>query len=166
MIVGGIGTVAFLVLYIIAEYVFPKVDDLIFMLFLIVFASLLGGGIGLKILLAKNLKTVRGLNKEVDYEFFKTYFTIIEKLNGETIASAKIYNAQILKRKETQNYLFLYINASAVYPVDKTQLNAAELNTLKANFSIGSSVADINLAQDMSNGNASGGPSDPFDEFN
>lgn len=166
LIFGSIGTAAFLVLYVIAEYVFPAVDDFWFLMLLIIFAALLGGGIGLKILLNKNLKAVRGLDKSVHYEFFKSYFTVTETLNNETVASAKIYNTQIVKRKETENYLFLFINATAVYPVDKSQLNVAELNTIKANFNLSASGETLNLAQDISAGGAAEvKPTDPFDEF-
>ena len=66
IIFGSIGTAAFLVLYIIAEYVFPTVDDFWFLMLLIIFAALLGGGIGLKILLNKNLKAVRGIDKSFE----------------------------------------------------------------------------------------------------
>lgn len=96
LIFGSIGTAAFLVLYVIAEFVFPAVDDFWFLMLLIIFAALLGGGIGLKILLNKNLKAVRGIDKSVYYEFFKSYFTVTETLNKEPVASAKIYNTQIV----------------------------------------------------------------------
>ena len=133
LIVGAIGTFVFFVLFIISEFV-RNMGDGFALPFMIVFAACLGGGIGIKVLLNKVIQQVKGGAKVNEYEFFSDYFTVNQISGGETVATAKFYNTQIIKIKNGKNYFYLYINAQQVFPVDKTELSENELATLKTVF--------------------------------
>lgn len=139
IILGSVGTVVFLVLFVLSEFI-SVLEDSFTLPFLILFAALLGGGIGLKILLSKAVKQVRNCGKVNEYEFSDGYFTINQILNGETVATAKFYNNQILKVKESKNFFFVYINAAQVFPVTKAGLTEDELNVLKTAFRLNKPV--------------------------
>ena len=114
--------------------------------FLILFAVILVYGIVLTVLLNKTVKTAVNANKEYTYEFFKDYFTATETLNGEIVTTAKFYNNQVVKFKETKNYLFFYVNTVAACPVAKSELTKPEIETLKCNFSRNVKRGIVNLA--------------------
>lgn len=131
-ILGGVGVAVCFVLYIIAEYI--GLNENTFLFVMIIFAAILGLGIGLLILVNKSLKQVSLNVKENTYEFFGDYFTITETLNGEVVGNAKIYNSQILKSRESANYLFFFISAGAAYPVLKKDLSEKEIDELRKIF--------------------------------
>lgn len=139
MIIGGAGVLVALILDIIAT-IQDKPDKEIFIV-LIVFAVFLGAGIGLFILVRKTNKAVMAQIKTNAYEFFPSYFTVTEICNGEEVAHAKIYNSQIVKSRESKNFLFFYASASAAYPVDKRNLMAEEISELKKFFNMPSKKA-------------------------
>ena len=165
IIVGAIGVGIFLVLEIASAFVEMK-ENAIFV-FLILFAVFLGAGIGLKVVINKTLKTVTALPKINEYEFFKDYFIIDQTMNGENIAHAKVYVNQITRSRESNNYLFFYIGAAA-YPVLKSELTEAELNTLRAIFRISVNGGTVTLAAAPSAVQyvqPERPAEDPFDEF-
>ena len=130
LIAGSVGVAIFFTLFILSEFISGLKDDFT-LPFLIVFAAFLGGGIGLKVLYNKSLKQVANSGKVNEYEFFSDYFTVNQLLNGETVATAKFYNNQILKVKNGKNYFFIHINAAQVFPVAKAELAESELQILK-----------------------------------
>ncbi|MDE5721634.1 MAG: YcxB family protein [Clostridia bacterium] len=134
IITGGAGVLVALILDVIAT-IQDKPDTEIFIV-LIIFAVILGCGIGLLIIIRKTNKTVAAQAKVYAYEFFPAYFTITENCNGEEVAHAKIYNNQITKRRESKNYLFLYSSYVAAYPIDKRNLAKEELSELRNIFNI------------------------------
>lgn len=143
IIVGSIGVGIFLILYVLAE--FFNSDEGTSLIFLLLFAVFLGAGIGLKVVINKTLKTVTALPKINEYEFFKDYFIIDQTMNGENIAHVKVYVNQITRSRESNSYLFFYIGAAA-YPVLKSELTEAELNTLRRIFRISVSGGTVTLA--------------------
>ncbi|MDE7305939.1 MAG: YcxB family protein [Clostridia bacterium] len=170
-ILGAIGVAAYIVLEVVSVFIELKGG---FFEILIVFAIFLGCGIALLILLNKAASLARNSHKVNVYEFFSGYFILSELLNGETVATVKIYNNQIIKSKETKNYFFFYVNSAAAYPVAKQQLSAAELNTLRLIFKLPAEGETVNLstaapaAQSGERGVAKSflPPEEPFDEFN
>lgn len=164
IIAGAAGTAVFAVLYAISDIVFRSADDYYFIFMLIVFAALLGGGIGLKILVNRNIKAACSVNKINEYEFFKSYFIATETVNGEAVGTVKIYAGQIIKVRESKNYVFLYLNAAAVYPVDKNGLNEAEITAVKNIFRSSEGGAP-SPASSQGVPPHTDEPEDPFSEF-
>lgn len=113
---------------------FADSDNTLAMAVLILSAMCLVCGIIYLISVKKAQKTVMGAKKVDTCEFFSDFFEVKEFLNGEQVANVKIYNNQITKAKETKNYMFFYIHASAAYPVSKEGLTDAELERLRAIF--------------------------------
>ncbi len=66
-----------------------------------------------------------------EYEFSKEYMTLHSTRYGETTADIKHTYDEIVKLKETEKYLFLFINAITLYPVEKTQMDLEELEILR-----------------------------------
>lgn len=131
LIVGSIGVAVFLVLDIVSIFLETETD--MYYVFIVVFAAFLGLGIGLKLIINKNMKTVMVVRFN-EYEFFSDHFTINEFMNNELVATGKIYNTQITKARESKNYFFFFINTAVAYPVDKSLLGEAEANTLRGIF--------------------------------
>ncbi len=136
--IGGLIVAVAFVLYVIAV-VLEKSETTYFVI-LICGGALLGAGIGALILVKKAEKTVLGVQKAETYEFFGDYFTIEETLNGEVVANVKVYNTQIIKSKESKNFLFFYINAVTAYPVSKSELTGEELSVLRKLFRLQGSI--------------------------
>ena len=162
-ILGSVGVAAYIVLEIVAIFIEIKGD---YFAILLVFAVFLGCGIALLILLKKAASLARNSHKVNIYEFFSGYFTISELFNGEMTATAKVYNNQIVRAKETKNYFFFYINSSAAYPVSKQQLSPAELNTLRIVFRLPADGETVDLSTQAPATDNFLPPEDPFDEFN
>ncbi len=131
IIVGAIGVAAFLIMEIASIFIDALKDEEYF-IYLILFAVFLGAGIGLLAVLKTAYKNVTSLVKVNCYEFYSDCFTVDQAMNGEIVAHAKLYYNQITKSKESKNYLFIYVGAAGAYPVLKSALTEAELNTLKS----------------------------------
>lgn len=131
-VIGAVGVAAAFGWYL-AFVIMDKPDTVAFVV-LVIFAASLGGGIGLLCLVKKAQKTVMGAKKVDTCEFFSDHFDASETLNGEQVANIKIYYNQIIRAKETKNYIFIYIHAQAAYPVSKEGLTDAELERLRAIF--------------------------------
>jgi hypothetical protein len=101
-----------------------------------VFAVILGCGIGLLLIVKKQVNFLKTKNWENGYEFYKNYFIVNQFTNGENVAVVKNYVTQIEKAKETEKYLFFFISSSMAYPVSKEGLTDDEINTLRSVFSL------------------------------
>ncbi len=107
----------------------------------------------------------KGPAKAEVYEFFNNYMIAEDYLNGEKVANVKIYYNQILKRRETKNYLFFYVQATAACPVSKAGMSEGELNTLRGLFGLPvKSQSSVSLAVGGEEGAPAPetAPSDPF----
>jgi len=65
------------------------------------------------------------------YEFDQEYFYVSTTKNGDNLGNMKIYYKDIIKVKETENYLFLYINRINAYPIDKATTSKEDLILIK-----------------------------------
>lgn len=159
--VGAVGVALFITMYVISGFVFRDADDFYFLFMSVAFAVLLGGGIGLKMLIKKNLRAALSAERVNEYEFFRDYFILTEYLNGEKVGAAKVFNRSVIRVRESKNYLFMYITASAVYPVCKADLEEGEVSTIKGLLMQSSSApygAPVPPAPEAE-------PQDPFGEF-
>lgn len=135
LIMGCIGVCVFLVLDIVLDFLYGFEDSIFFVL-LIVFAVFLACGIFLKIFLNKALKQVRNSPKVNEYEFCSDHFTVNQISNGEVVATAKFYYAQVMKIKDGKNYFNIFISQTQVFPVEKSAFTADESAMLKSIFPV------------------------------
>ena len=143
LIVGAIGFCAFLALEVVS--IIMETGDEEVTAFLILFGVFMALGIALRIIFNTAIKNAAALPKINVYEFYSGYFTVDQTLNGESVLHNKILNIQITKSKETKKYLFFYVGTSA-FPVLKSELTEAELNTIRGAFGLPVSGATVSLS--------------------
>ena len=129
LILGSVGIVAYLTWDILSEFIAIKAPSFVL---LVVFACAFAFGLVFVISRNKVVKKARTENKKEVYEFFNNYVVANDYLNGEQVATVKIYYNQIIKRKETKNYIFFFVQATAACPVSKAGLTEGELNAIRA----------------------------------
>ena len=167
LILGSVGLVAYLTWDVLSEFIEIKAPSIVL---LIAFSCLFAFGLVFIISRNKVVKKARSENKSEVYEFFNNYVVANDYFNGEQVATVKIYYNQIVKRKETKNYIFFYVQATAACPVSKANLTEGELNAVRALLGMGvSGSIDLQLP------NGSDGkedkavktekPSEPFEEL-
>ena len=101
-------------------------------LLLWVSALLFGFGLVFLITVNKSNKNASTLKLSGEYELEPEYMMITSFKNGENIGNMKVYYKDIVKTKETENYIFLYPNPHMAYPVPKNKLSAEERLLLRA----------------------------------
>ena len=129
LIIGSAGIAAYLVWDIIAviiEIYEPHIAILIAVALLFAF------GLIFVISYNKAVKKARTEDKREVYEFFNNYVVANDYVNGEQVATVKIYYKNILKRKETKNFIFFYVQANAACPVGKAGMTEGELNAVRS----------------------------------
>ena len=167
LILGSVGIVAYLTWDILSEFIAIKAPSIVI---LIVFACAFAFGLVFVISRNKLVKKARTENKTEVYEFFNNYVVANDYLNGEQVATVKIYYNQIIKRKETKNYIFFFVQTAAACPVSKAGLTDGELNAIRALLGTGISGGAAMRLPDGSDGNDEKAvketPKDePFDEL-
>ena len=128
LIIGSAGIAAYIVLTVLSEFVnITEPSFLLLAAFAFVFA------LGLLFIITRTvvLKKSRGANKSEEYEFYADHVMISDYENGERIAQVKIYYNRIVKRRETGNYLFFFVNNGTACPVDKASLPQGELDLVR-----------------------------------
>ena len=123
-----IGLAAFIG-YIVSVWFDPFLEGIAFLAFVAIY----GGVLGIMLLLSvkRSQKNYDGDGTVNEYEFLEEYFTIHSSKNGDVRADAKLSYDELWRLKETQHYLFLFINQITVYPVEKSGFSEAELNLLR-----------------------------------
>jgi hypothetical protein len=139
-------------------------DTSLFIAFLMLFAVILGCGVGLLLLVKKQLASFKGKDYENKYEFYKNYFIVNQYSKGERVAVVKNYISQIVKAKETDKYLFFYISTAAAYPVAKSDLTDGELNALRKMFSLPTTGEGIEIP-DIDSETLESHSGNPFSDF-
>lgn len=124
LVIGIIGFVAYISISMFFEHFILEV-------LLWVFAFAFGFGLVFLITINKTNKKVVASKMVGEYELFEEFMTIDSIKDGEKISSAKVYYKDIIKIKETENYIFLYPNKQIAYPIPKNKLSAEELSTVK-----------------------------------
>ena len=79
---------------------------------------------------AKSNSTKGDIANEI--EFFDSYLESRSVKNGEVFQSVKIKYNEILKVKETSEYLFMYNSSIAAHVIEKNQFSEQELLGIKA----------------------------------
>ena len=123
-IIGVIGLIAYIVLSTWKE---------LFVFEVLLWVSAGVFGVGLAYIVMINKANKKSANSKIvgEYELEETFMTITAIKDGERISSAKTYYKDIIKMRETENYLFLYPNRQIAYPVPKNKLTPEELSMVK-----------------------------------
>ncbi len=124
LIVGIIGMVAYIVLGTILE------EEVWWCEILLVFAIPFAIGLIMLLAITKMEKSTEGSFKYNEYLFEDEYFMVETFSNGENIRNAKIYYKDVVKLKETTNYIFLFIQMKQAYPIIKQDFTEAEKQKL------------------------------------
>ncbi len=129
LIIGIVGTLAYIVLGTILE-------DARWVEVLLVFCVPLA--IGLVFLLSRRSlikQSYKNVGSTNIYEFFSDCLIMREARGGMEIAVVRVNYNDIVKVKETANYVFFFYRLRNIaYPIDKNVLTAAEINTVKKLF--------------------------------
>ena len=123
-IVGVVGLVAYIGLSMWKEL-------FVFEILLWVSACLFGFGLVYIAMINKTNKKSAESKIIGEYELEETFMTITASKGNEQISTAKVYYKDIIKVRETENYLFLYPNRQVAYPVPKNKLTPEELSMVK-----------------------------------
>ena len=123
-IIGAIG----LGLYIIIG---TFIENIILEIFLWVFAFLLAYGVFILILVKMTNKKSVNNNLTDEIELFEEYLIESTRKNDEVISTNKIYYKDLLKIRETENFLFLYPNKVSAVPISKKEFTSEEFSTIK-----------------------------------
>lgn len=96
--------------------------------FLIVLFGLTLALVGLMLLVgySRNLKLAEKRMRTAVYRFYRGFFTVTTVRAGENMGTIKIYYSDLVQTRETKEFILLYVNAAAVYPVDKKSLTGEE----------------------------------------
>lgn len=133
MIVGIVGVLLwFGILIVRAAQHLPDIDELDVLLW--ISAILFVFGLFVVLAVRKNNAKARNSAKIITCEFFNDHILLTETDRGETVGWVKVYLYQILRGKETKNYLFFTVDSRGTYPVDKTALTDWECNALRRLF--------------------------------
>lgn len=83
-------------------------------------------------------RTVKNIEKNPfinEYEFDDEAISATSsKIDGTFLSSSKIPYTNVLKIKETENFILIYISQVAIWPVNKTTLSEEDIIFLKQKF--------------------------------
>lgn len=125
LVVGSVGLFAYLAISVALESG-PKWLDYI----LWTSAVFFGFGLVFLLVLNKTNKKVEESQRVNNYVFFKDFMLITTYCKGEAISSLKQYYHEIVKVKETKDYIFLYLSSNLAYPLLKKDLKEEDKNTI------------------------------------
>ncbi len=77
----------------------------------------------------KIVKNAEVINKTNIYTFSQEFMQIETEYHGEIQESSKLYYSDILKIKETKNYIFVYPDSTKAFPIEKK--NVSDIDSLR-----------------------------------
>lgn len=77
----------------------------------------------------KLVKNAQAANKTNIYTISEEYMQIESEYHGEIQETAKLFYSDIVKIKETKNYIFVYPDTTRAYPIEKK--NVPDIDTLR-----------------------------------
>ena len=123
MIIGIIGLLAYIIIGTVVEN--AQVE------YLLVFSITFGFGLVFYLIAKKQLNQTKNSSKINIYEFYEDYVNIKTMENGEDVGTAKVYYKDIVKKRESKNYFFLFINNVNALPIAKCELTEDELKEIR-----------------------------------
>ena len=88
-------------------------------------------GLVFYLIVKRQLKQTKNSTKLNVYEFYEDFVNIKTMNNGETVGTTKIYYKDIVKRRESKNYFFLFINNVNAFPIAKCEFTEDELKKIR-----------------------------------
>lgn len=124
LIVGSIGLGVYIVIATFYENYFLEL-----MLWVCAFAF--GYGLVFLILIKKINKKAAQRNITISLEINEDLVIENDLKEGEVISTNKVYYKDLMKVRETENYLILYVNKASAVPILKSAFTPEELSTIK-----------------------------------
>jgi len=124
LIVGSVGLASYIVISVFVESVWLE---------LLLWPMAFAFGVGLTLLISiKKINKKSVQNNLIDnLEIEEDYVVSTTMKNGEIISTLKTYYKDLLKVKETENFLFLYINKASAVPIPKQSFSPEEFSLIK-----------------------------------
>ena len=123
MIIGIIGLLAYVIIKTSVEN--ANVE------YLLIFSIPFVFGLVFYLTVKKQLKKIKNNTKLNIYEFYEDFMNIKTMDNGEDVGTAKIYYKDLVKKKESKNYFFLFINNLNAFPIAKYELTEDDIKEIR-----------------------------------
>ena len=123
MIIGIIGLAAYVIIKIFVEN--ANVE------YLLIFSIPFVFGLVVYLAVKKQLKKIKNNTRLNIYEFNEDFMNIKTMDNGEDVGTAKIYYKDIVKKRESKNYFFLFINNVNALPIAKCELTEDDIKEIR-----------------------------------
>lgn len=124
-VIGAIFLILYIIMYILSN------SQVLYLLYCGVFLFVFGLLLTIITLKQKNNQIKKDKNKVETIIFNEDYMITYLKDNTEITATEKVYYKNIIKIRETKNYLFLYPNRAIAYPISKNKLKINEIEQIK-----------------------------------
>lgn len=129
IVISSIGLLA----YVVFSVIFIDAD---YLEYLLLFAIPFGFSLIFYITINTNIKKMEENKFVNEYEFENEYFNVKTSRDGDEIGTQKIYYKDIVKIKEDNEYIFIYINRTNAYIVKKANASLENLQRLKVMLNI------------------------------
>lgn len=116
-----------LVTYIVLGTLFDEPWTIVFLIFSLPFAS----GLVSYICIKKSRKSLPNTVIENKYRFEDDFFSVATLRGNEVTGTSKIYYRDLIKVKEKETYIFMFINKLSFLPISKNALTREELLRLR-----------------------------------
>ena len=123
LVLGSVG----LLLYIGLTMFFENIYLDILLLFCIPFSL----GLVYIIMINKNIKTMAKSNITNEYEFNIDHIFVTSYKNGEQVGTQKVYYKDVFKTRETDEYIFIYVNRISAFILKKSNATTEQLTIIK-----------------------------------
>lgn len=124
IVIGSIGLLTYIVL--------GTINDNPYYDFILLFSIPFAIGLVYLVLIKKNIKNMTLKKFTNEYEFNEDHFNVTSIQNNEPVGTQKIYYKDIYKTRETDEYIFVYINKYSAYIMKKSNVESGYLSTLRA----------------------------------
>lgn len=124
-VVGAVFLSLYIIMYILSN------SQVLYLLYCGVFLFVFGLLLTIVTLKQKNNQIKKDKNKVETIIFNEDHMLTSLKDKTEITATEKVYYKNIIKIRETKNYLFLYPNRAVAYPISKNELKHNEIEQIK-----------------------------------
>lgn len=83
------------------------------------------------IMINKNIKTMAKSNITNEYEYNIDHIFVTSYKNGEQFGTQKVYYKDVFKTRETDEYIFIYVNRISAFILKKSNATSEQLTIIK-----------------------------------
>ena len=123
--VGAVGVFVYLITAFFLNITDAMVD------WMLVFVLPLTLGILMLVTIAKTNNAIKKIDVTNEYEFNEDHMYISTIRSNENIGKVKFYYKDLVRVKETKDYIYLYQNKASAFPIEKKQLLETDLIILR-----------------------------------